>query len=253
MRVQESDLTDAGAAEALIASLSTLDVLIVCVGISRDRDEYDLDTFVRVLDVNLVSGMRLCELARPLLRDTAGSIGLTSSMYSVFGAADRPAYGASKGAVNQLTRSLAVEYAVDGIRVNAVAPGWIETPLSAGLRADATANRTVLARMPIGRWGLSAGGRRRLRLPGLAGGSLRDGSGAAGRRRLSLRVTGPSGRRPEPAGTWVRGSEYSGHAMATRLTWQPVRSTHPMLSSARRCRPADALSTGLVAVAPSPG
>ena len=127
----------------------------MCVGISRDRDEYDLDTFVRVLDVNLVSGMRLCELARPLLRDTAGSIGLTSSMYSVFGAADRPAYGASKGAVNQLTRSLAVEYAVDGIRVNAVAPGWIETPLSEGLRADATANRTVLARVPIGRWGLS--------------------------------------------------------------------------------------------------
>ena len=155
VRIHEGDLTDAGTAEAVVASLSTLDVLIVCAGISRDRDEYDLDTFVRVLDVNLVSGMRLCELARPLLRDTAGSIALTSSMYSVFGAADRPAYGASKGAVNQLTRSLAVEYAADGIRVNAVAPGWIETPLSQGLRADPTANRAVLDRVPIGRWGLS--------------------------------------------------------------------------------------------------
>ena len=155
VRVHERDLTDADAARALVASLTTLDVLIVCVGISRDRDEYDLDTFVRVLDVNLVSGMRLCQLARPLLRSSAGSIGLTSSMYSVFGAADRPAYGASKGAVNQLTRSLAVEYATDGIRVNAVAPGWIETPLSAGLKADATANQTVLARVPLGRWGVS--------------------------------------------------------------------------------------------------
>ena len=155
VRMWEADLTDAGVAKSVIASLPTLDVLIVCAGISRDREEYELDTFERVLDVNLVVGMRLCELARPLLRAATGSVALTSSMYSVFGAADRPAYGASKGAVNQLTKSLAVEYATEGIRVNAVAPGWIETPLSAGLRADATANRTVLARIPLGRWGVT--------------------------------------------------------------------------------------------------
>jgi NAD(P)-dependent dehydrogenase (short-subunit alcohol dehydrogenase family) len=127
----------------------------VCAGISRDRDEYDLDTFLRVLDVNLVAGMRLCSLVRPKLASSKGCVVLTSSMYSVFGAADRPAYGASKGAVNQLTKSLAVEYATDGVRVNAVAPGWIETPLSAGLRADDDANRAVVTRIPLGRWGVT--------------------------------------------------------------------------------------------------
>ena len=65
VRMWEADLTEAGVAKSVIASLPTLDVLIVCAGISRYREEYELDTFERVLDVNLVACMRLCELARP--------------------------------------------------------------------------------------------------------------------------------------------------------------------------------------------
>jgi NAD(P)-dependent dehydrogenase (short-subunit alcohol dehydrogenase family) len=74
-------------------------------------------------------------------------------MYSFFGAPRAPAYSASKGAVAQLTRSLAAAWAPDGIRVNAVAPGWIATTLTQALREDAARSAPILARTPYGRWG----------------------------------------------------------------------------------------------------
>ena len=74
-------------------------------------------------------------------------------MLSFFGGGLVPGYAASKGGIAQLTKSLAIAYAPDLIRVNAVAPGWIETPLTAALRANAQRNEAILSRTPLGRWG----------------------------------------------------------------------------------------------------
>jgi NAD(P)-dependent dehydrogenase (short-subunit alcohol dehydrogenase family) len=74
-------------------------------------------------------------------------------MLSFFGGGQVPAYSASKGAIAQLTKSLAIAWAPQGIRVNAVAPGWIATPLTQALQDDPVRSAAVLARTPLARWG----------------------------------------------------------------------------------------------------
>lgn len=148
----EGNVLVPGALEAFFAPIGAIDVLVNCTGVSRDRAEWQKASFDEVMAINLTSVMDGCRLARPLMA-RGGSIITIASMYATFGAADRPGYAASKGAIVQLTRSLAQEYAAAGIRVNAVAPGWIVTPLSRGLFADEAASGPILARIPAGRWG----------------------------------------------------------------------------------------------------
>ncbi|APR37473.1 SDR family NAD(P)-dependent oxidoreductase [Paraburkholderia sp. SOS3] len=139
--------------DALFNAMASLDVLVNCAGVIRRGDELDPDVFAQVLDVNLTGTMRACTAARPLLRASAGAIVNTASMLSYFGGGLVPGYSASKGGVAQLTRSLAIAYAADHIRVNAVAPGWIATPLTQTLQDDDTRSQAILDRTPLKRWG----------------------------------------------------------------------------------------------------
>jgi NAD(P)-dependent dehydrogenase (short-subunit alcohol dehydrogenase family) len=147
------DVRDEIAVGACIAGFARLDIVVNCAGIIRRAPEHDPKTFAEVVDVNLNGTMRVCSAARPLLAANAGCIVNTASMYSFFGGAHAPTYTASKGGVAQLTKALAAAYAADGIRVNAVAPGWIATPLTAMVRDDAQKSGAILARTPLGRWG----------------------------------------------------------------------------------------------------
>ena len=147
------DVRDDPAVRACIAALPRLDVLVNCAGILRRGSELDPEVFADVVDINLNGTMRTCAAARDKLREAKGCIVNTASMLSYFGGALVPGYSASKGGVAQLTKSLAIAYAADGIRVNAVAPGWIATRLTGALQEDAARSEAILARTPLKRWG----------------------------------------------------------------------------------------------------
>ena len=147
------DVRDAPAIAKLVAALPRLDILVNCAGIIRRGAEHDPEVFADVLNVNLTGTMRLCAAARPLLAKTAGCIVNTASVLAYFGGSLVPGYSASKGGVAQLTKSLAIAYAADRIRVNAIAPGWVSTPLTQALQDDPDRSAAILARTPLGRWG----------------------------------------------------------------------------------------------------
>jgi NAD(P)-dependent dehydrogenase (short-subunit alcohol dehydrogenase family) len=147
------DVRDGDAVGECLRRFLRLDILVNCAGVIRRGAEHDPEVFAEVIDINLTGTMRLCAASRPLLAASGGCIVNTASMYSFFGGGHAPGYTASKGGIAQLTKALAVAYAGEGIRVNAIAPGWIATPLTDIVRDDPQKSGAILARTPIGRWG----------------------------------------------------------------------------------------------------
>ena len=150
------DVRDLSAVQALVGALLELDVVVNCAGVIQRALELEPEAFARTVDINLNGTMRVCAAAREGLKVRRGCIVNTASMLSFFGGGLVPGYSASKGGVAQLTKSLAIAYADDGIRVNAVAPGWIATPLTQALQDDPLRAAPILARTPMKRWGTPA-------------------------------------------------------------------------------------------------
>ncbi|MBV1799620.1 SDR family NAD(P)-dependent oxidoreductase [Siccirubricoccus sp. G192] len=142
---------------ATVARFGRLDILVNNAGINiRKRpEEYTLAEWQSVIATNLTSAMLASQAAYPHLKASGhGRIINNGSMLSIFGLPFTAAYGASKGGVVQLTKSLAVAWARDGITVNVILPGWIDTDLTKRAREQVeTLNANVLARTPTGRWG----------------------------------------------------------------------------------------------------
>jgi NAD(P)-dependent dehydrogenase (short-subunit alcohol dehydrogenase family) len=146
------DVRDGAAILDLARRTDRLDVLIHCAGRITDQSAERIAEFQAQLDIHLTGALRLAEAFRPQLARAKGSILFIASMYSYFGHPRGPGYGAAKTGIVSLTKSLALGYAEDGIRVNAIAPGWIDTELSRAGQADPAFNAKVMARLPIKRW-----------------------------------------------------------------------------------------------------
>lgn len=150
------DISDPEAVQRLADGIPQLNVLVNCAGIARRGEEYDPAVFARVLDVNLCGLLHLANAFKKHLVASQGTMINIASMYSTFGSPKVPAYGASKAGVTQLTKSLALAWAEHGVRVNAIAPGFIVTEQTARARADAAHYQRVVDRTPAGRWGQPA-------------------------------------------------------------------------------------------------
>jgi 2-deoxy-D-gluconate 3-dehydrogenase len=156
------DVADEGSVAALVRATTArwgrLDILVNNAGINirKPAHELALDEWHQVLTTNLTSAFLCSRAVHPLMKAAGGGkIINIGSMMSLFGAAFAPAYGASKGGIVQLTRSLAVAWAPDNIQVNAVLPGWIDTDLTQRARQEVPGlNESVLRRTPARRWGV---------------------------------------------------------------------------------------------------
>jgi 2-deoxy-D-gluconate 3-dehydrogenase len=141
----------------VVSHFGRLDILVNNAGLIRRAPaaEYSDDDWDRVLEVDLTSAFRLARAAgvQMIAAGRGGRIINVTSLLAFQGGITVPAYAAAKGGLAQLTKALANEWASKDINVNAIAPGYIETDVTAALRADPVRQRQILDRIPAGRWG----------------------------------------------------------------------------------------------------
>jgi meso-butanediol dehydrogenase/(S,S)-butanediol dehydrogenase/diacetyl reductase len=148
------DVTDRDALDSLAARLDRLDVLINAAGVLTENkpvEELSVEDFRRNFEINVLGTVQACQAFGPLLRERGGAIVNVASQAALVSLPEQAAYSATKGGVAALTRSLAIDWAADGIRVNAVAPGFVVTPMTAGFRRIDGLVAAAERRTPIGR------------------------------------------------------------------------------------------------------
>jgi len=153
-----ADSAQVAAAGRLIADeWGTLDVLVNSAGISptfKGADSVEEAEWRAVLDVNVTGTFMCTQQGARLMQESGGSVIIMSSIHGQVGMPRMAAYSASKGALDALTRTLALEWAARNIRVNAVSPGYFETDMTEGLRASDRWRSHLLERIPMGRFGV---------------------------------------------------------------------------------------------------
>ena len=150
------DVTDEDAVNDFARNPGVLDVVVNCAGVVLGQVESEVDGFRRSVAVNLIGHYTVAQAVRTNLTQRSGTLIGTASMHGIFASPRTPAYGASKAAIVQVTKTLAVAWAPLGIRVNAVAPGFIETEQTSQLREATERVEAITARTAAGRWGLPA-------------------------------------------------------------------------------------------------
>jgi len=151
---EQFDVTDSNAIASIAKRFPELDALVNAAGIIlHEGKEFTNSGFRKVMDVNVGGSQELAFALSDALKARKGAVVNFASMWSLFGSARNPAYSASKGAVLALTRSLAAAWGGTGVRVNAVAPGWIRTRMSVQAMSDPERAAPILRRIPMGDWG----------------------------------------------------------------------------------------------------
>lgn len=154
----DSRICDVGNEDSVskaLAGLPRVDALVNSAGVSRRApvDEAKMADFEAVMHVNLRGSFLVSKQVLPLMRTTGGAILHLASVVGVTGTRNRAAYSASKGAIIALTRNMALDYAPDGVRVNCLCPGFVRTPLLAGIMDDVERVERLTALHPLGRLG----------------------------------------------------------------------------------------------------